>query len=140
MIKLLGLILLVSLTSQAASTWGLQELARGSNALLVLMDLALETGRPQCGLSTPQIGFASQNLKMLIDQRATELKSKKNKISDLMLNCQQDCTCDIYEYALTKISGAHITETKPLSSQKRLACYKKVANFCKSELFKKIKK
>ncbi len=132
-----GLIFL-SCTVQAG--WKLQELARGSNALLVEMDLLLAHKKTGCSLDAASVSQLSQNLRMLVDSRAAELKKSKDQIVTLLKTCKKDCTCDTYEYALEKITESEtFSTTNKLSAEQRQVCAKKQPAFCKSRLFKAIK-
>ena len=128
----------LSLPVQAG--WKLQELARGSNALLVEMDLLLAHKKTGCKLDAASVSQLSQNLRMLVDSRATELKDSKEQIVSLLKTCKKDCTCDTYEYALEKITESEtFSTTNKLSAEQRQTCVKKLPPFCQSRLFKAIK-
>ncbi len=145
-----------SLGARAAG-WKLQELARGSNALLVQMDVILAGKKSACSPSVAGMSELSQNLKILIDTRASELKNKQQQILSLLKNCSADCTCDTYSYALEKITGSEepvVSASQSnsrsnsrsnsqsavlLTSAQRLACTKRQPDFCKSKLLKALK-
>lgn len=140
-LKFIGLLIaLIFLSRPVQAGWRLQELARGSNALLVEMDLLLSHKKTGCKLDAASVSQLSQNLRMLVDARAAELKNNKEQIITLLKTCQKDCTCDTYEYALEKITESETySTTKKLSADQRQACAKKQPAFCKSRLFKAIK-
>ncbi len=119
----------------------LQELARGSNALLVEMDKILAHKKSACNLDAASLSQASQNLKALIDQRSQELISQSEQVISLMKTCKKDCTCETYEYALEKITSSEkYSTTVKYSAKERILCVKKNnSNFCQSKLFKAIK-
>ena len=116
--------------------WKLQELAQASNALVVDMDSISSGKKSHCGLTSEKISRASQNLQSLIDQRIKELKKQKLKVEKLLKTCEADCTCDIYEYALEKLTDQSKPQENPVlfSAAQRKSCFQKLKNFCKSNL------
>lgn len=140
--KLTIFVILFASNSQAKN-WRLQELARGSNALVVEMDQLLAHKKTFCKLDTMGLSLASQNLKALIDARVFEIKDQKehkNQILQLMKTCKKDCTCDTYEYALEKMTGSEKYSTLiKFNANERRSCAKNFPGFCKSELFKALK-
>lgn len=82
----------------------LQSLARLSNALLVLTDEATtQTSDKSCGLTTQDLSMKSQLLHALIDEKTEKLTPADFRIlAERAATCEQDCTCDIYAYALEK--------------------------------------
>lgn len=139
-------LLTLLLSAQVQAGWKLQELARGSNALLVEMDLLLAHKKTSCKFDAPKVSEYSQNLKILVDARAAELKNskdqkaRKDELVAMLKTCKNDCTCDTYEYALEKITESEsYSTTNKLSAQQRLACVKKQPPFCQSKLFRALK-
>ena len=121
-------------------TWRLQELARGSNFLIVEMDKILAHKKSLCRLDAVSLSQASQNLKALIDQRSSELTDQQQQIINLTKMCKTDCTCETYEYALEKITSSEKYSTLiKYSAEERQKCARQMANFCQSKLFKAIK-
>lgn len=139
----LVIILLFSL--QVSAKWHLQELARASNAVLVLMDESTSSQKKSCGLSSRQVSQASQKLQSLTDQRIAEIKNHKNQIHQiegLVNKCETDCTCDIYDYSLEKLvpEVSSKQEVIKLTMDQRKKCYSQLKNFCRSALFLDIAK
>lgn len=138
------LITLLSLSmAKAQSHWKLQELAQAANALLVEMNESTNQKKSICGLKSQQVSQASQILQSKIDQRISEIKDKKSQIYHLLQTCGKDCTCDVYEYALEKMSTEETAATRnPIlfTIKQRKICYQQLKNFCNSRLFKSLKK
>lgn len=121
-------------------TWRMQELARASNFLIVEMDKILAHKKSFCRLDAVSLSQASQNLKALIDQRASELTDQHQQIINLTKTCKADCTCETYEYALEKITSSEKYSTLvKYSAEERKKCAQKIQTFCQSKLFKAIK-
>lgn len=119
--------------AQAAT---LQELARTSNAILVLSD-RLGSGKPgpkSCGFEFEQISELSQNLKMQIDGKIASLKSNDIKvIQSRAVSCEKDCTCDIYALALeSKKITDEVLQSKAaqVSTEQREKCMNQIKNIC----------
>ncbi len=133
---------LILISSYANASWKLPELARASNALLVEMDAVGANKKSNCGLTSIQVSQASQKLQSLIDNRVTNLKSQVGQIKSLMKSCDSDCSCDIYQYALEKLSPSETkaNQTSTITSAQRKACFQKLTNFCSSKLFQQLLK
>ncbi len=124
--------------AEAGATWKLQALAMASNALLVEMETAGSKNKSSCQMKTAEVSQASQKLQSLIDQRIEVLKNKKLQVQNLKKSCEVDCTCDIYDYALEKLSTeAGVTSAPVLFSMaQRKSCRERLKDFCKSDLYK----
>ena len=141
--KILILFFLLSTSSFASTSWKLPELARTSNALLVEMDSVTANKKSNCGLDTIQISQASQNLQILVDDRISKLKGHDSQLKSLLKSCESDCSCDVYQYALEKLSPDSPNtktagESNKTTTKQRKACYQKLANFCSSKLFRSL--
>lgn len=128
---LLSLFLFTS-TAQART---LQSLAQLSNALLVLADHSLpKANSKSCNLSSQQISEKSQSLQALIDEKAMQLTEGDFKIlSGRAETCANDCTCDIYAYALEKRERpiqAIVDNAAKTQLADRQKCSMKVKNLC----------
>ncbi len=135
-------VILLLLSLPASAKWHMQELARASNAVLVLMDETTSSQKKSCGLASQQVSQASQKLRSLIDQRIAEIKNQQKQIQELKNKCQADCTCDIYDYSLEKLlpEVGSQQEVIKLTMDQRKKCYSQLKNFCRSALFQAITK
>ncbi len=122
------------------ANWNLRQLAQGSNSLLVEIDKVPDQKKEKCNLDADAKNQMSQNLKILIDERIKKISHRKSVIVQLLKNCSADCTCDIYDYALEKITGDEtLSSGKKFSSEQRLACAKKQPEFCDSKLYRALR-
>ncbi len=144
--KILILMLILSFNSLAKSET-LKNLAKASNAFLAISDLLLDEktklSKLTCQLKLEKISPASQSLKALIDQKVQLLVEKDFKIIESRLGeCKNDCTCDIYAYAIKnkdlKISTDFAKKAETTTTAERLKCYKKISSFCTSSIYKLI--
>ena len=127
----------------------LRNLAKASNAFLVIGDLLLDektkTSNLTCQIKFEKISPVSQALKSLIDQKVRSLIEKDYLIIQSRLSkCKAECTCDIYAYAFenkdSKIAKSFSSVAETTTSEDRLKCYKQIAAFCDSPIFKSILK
>jgi hypothetical protein len=152
-IFVLVFILLIGIWAQAkgpdASRWSMRFMARASNALLVASQQSLDHQKAICGISGSQVSRLSQNLKSLIDAKIPSLNmSQKSMIRQQVLECQKDCTCDIFAYSLEGSSTSEDQKSleqirrsvEKITIQSRLACVKKFPEFCGSSLLKALYK
>lgn len=130
------ILIFFSLLISIAQASTLQELARVSNAVLVVSD-HLSSGKPApkaCGLELEQISEVSQNLKMQIDSKMASLKKSDFKlIQSRSKSCEKDCTCDIYALALEKsglIDEVLQHKAMGISSEQREKCMQQIKNVC----------
>lgn len=121
----------------------LKELAQVSNLLLVLSDRASsgdhEVKKRSCGLSSKQISARSQKLKAMIDRKIEKLTDSDYRILEKrILNCEVDCTCDIYALAFEKIEKPNeklnlkASQVKP---EDRSSCVSQLSDICKKVRF-----
>ena len=96
--------------------------------------------KSNCGLTSIQVSQASQNLQSLVDDRINKLKGHDSQLKSLLKSCESDCSCDVYQYALEKLSPDNkiTNESSKITSDQRKVCYQKLKNFCSSKLFRSL--
>lgn len=144
--NLFTLILILSFNASARSET-LENLARASNALLVMGDLILDekgkTSKLTCQLELKHASPTSQKIRSLIDQKIKTLTQKDFQIIESRLGtCKNDCTCGTYAYAFEnkdkKIYSEFFKIAEKINEQDRLVCYKSLKSFCSSPIYKSV--
>ncbi len=152
--KILIFLLMITSISNAQTPdygkWSLSFLAKSSNSLLVISDQILNNEKPICPQAKPDdLMFMQQKLKSLIDEKIQNLNSKQSeKAITLIEGCESDCSCDIlslyFENFPQKISATQTAQLNKkasiVTSEQRLNCATNFKDFCKSALFKFLRK
>jgi hypothetical protein len=140
---------LLASTGGESSQWSMRYLARASNFLLVASDAALEKKPLMCGLKKEEPQELILKLKYQIEQKIQRLTTaQKEKIYRWALNCEKDCSCDIFSLALEKDSDSRGGKFLELVNSKgshttpaeRKACARKFKEFCSSQLLKELRR